>query len=859
MSYKLPADLWEPQRRAVSAGIEAVRLGKDICIQAPTGGGKTRCSIEWAKWCIANSKQMVFYTNRKLLTEQTSASYAKAGVDHGVRAAEYDDMFDDMKPVQICSADTEWVRVLGEKASWAPYDADVVVIDEVHLQKATKMQSLIEDHKSRGAQIIALTATPVEVAHMADELFISGTMKEYRVCKALVPAMVKSIEQPDLRKVKRNRTGEYIIDDKKRFIYTQTIVASVIDRYERYNPDRRPALMYAPCVASSRWLADQFANRGHRFCHVDATEMELDGKRQTLTRSVWADILDMYRDGAIHGITSRFKCLDMQTEVLTPVGWKSRHDILPHDYVAAMTPDGSLSWDRIEKIIDSHHNGEFCEIHNLSLDVRVTDDHDLIVRSQDKRCKTWKKEQATTAAMRRGTFQIPVAVNGDSKDLPLSDDQIRLIAWMMTDGHMAKDGRWHICQSTSKPKAMHDDIKRALDGCNIKWTEAEYEARIGDKQYAPAKRYTISRKEVERTGVSGVTEKDFCTVLLGLSRRQTQILLHSINLADGVHRKSAAWMPRTLKITKGNDVFLSRLQALCVTRGMRANLHKTENRCAILYVTPGRTYATVRGCNSQDNVKIEMRNADEQTWCVSVSTGTLVTRRHGKVAIVGNCREGIDLPLTYHCILATPIGSLASYLQTVGRVLRHSKETPNVVLVTDHGGNYHTHGSPNHDRAWDEWWDLPAHAVSDMHMSGIQHGKIAEPLRCPKCELERLGGVTCPGCGFQHVKSHRVVVEESGRMREYEGELVQPKLIKREPNTQKLWDNVFWRFRKHCQNKTFRQAEAWFYQENFYYPPRDLNHMPVKDAGWYAAVGSVPNDQIRWPDQCVDSRQLNLP
>jgi superfamily II DNA or RNA helicase len=398
------------------------------------------------------------------------------------------------------------------------HPSNLVVVDEAHLQKADTMKRIVADHKAAGAAIVLLTATPIGLAHMVDELVISGTLREYRDCKALVPAVVRSIEQPDLSKVKRNLTGEYILDGRKRKIYTQTIIGSVLDRWKRYNPDARPTMLYAPGVAESVWIAAQFAQQGVRACHVDATDCVLDGVRAKLTRAIWDEIVERFKAGSVKVICSRFKL-----------------------------------------------------------------------------------------------------------------------------------------------------------------------------------------------------------------------------------------------------------------------------------------------------------------------------------------REGVDIPSCYHAILATPIGSLASYIQTVGRVLRYSPETPDQVLITDHGGNYLRHGSPNDDRAWGDWWTLPEHVVSTMHERNIREGKKHEPIRCPKCEGERKSGIKCPHCGFEHPKSQRHIVMEDGMMVVRDGNLIARKRIRREDDTQKLWDNMYWSWKQSgkCRDKTFAQLEGFFAHVNHYHPPRDLQNMPKNSLDWWRSISDVTPQELR--------------
>ena len=393
------------------------------------------------------------------------------------------------------------------------YLAGGYLVHNCHIQKSDAMRWLLMHHRENGAMIVLLTATPIGLSEWADELVISGTMQEYRDCKALVPAKVFTIEQPDMSKVKRNATGEFVIEDRKRKIYTQSIVASVIDSWKQHNPDARPTMMYAPGKPESVWLTEQFRKAGVNFCHVDATDAVVDGERYTLNRPLWEDILGRYRDGQIKGLSSRFKL-----------------------------------------------------------------------------------------------------------------------------------------------------------------------------------------------------------------------------------------------------------------------------------------------------------------------------------------REGIDVPATYHCILATPIGSLASYIQTVGRVLRYSPETPEHVVVTDHGGNYLRHGSPNHDRAWADWWRLPEHAVSEWHTNQIRDGKIAEPIRCPKCGMERTGGIQCPNkeCGHKHEKSKRVVIMEDGRLVEREGRLVRARHIRKKPDTAQIWERMFWGWKKKKLDRSFAQLYGYFTHEHGYSPPKDLPYMPRNTADWYAHVHRVP-------------------
>jgi len=211
--------------------------------------------------------------------------------------------------------------------------------------------------------------------------------------------------------------------------------------------------------------------------------------------------------------------------------------------------------------------------------------------------------------------------------------------------------------------------------------------------------------------------------------------------------------------------------------------------------------------------------------------------------ILGICnrfvmREGVDMPWLQHCILATPIGSMVSYVQTVGRLLRAHPGIETVVLQ-DHGGNWWRHGSPNQDRDWEQYWTAPEHFATENRAERIRQRKEPEPIHCPQCDMIRSRGDTCPKCGFRHTTKKRIVIQHSGQLREMTGDIFRPRSRQMRANTQQIWDKYFWGSWKKG-TRTFRQVEAWFFHEQHYWPPRTLNHMPTNDADWFRACRDVP-------------------
>lgn len=515
--FRLSSRLWEPQRRGVEETIRLLDGGNDVCLYGPCGSGKTTCAAELIKWATFHGVPSAFYVNRRLLIPQAYNRFASEGLDVGIRAADYEDHFNSAAMVQVCSSDTERSRVF-KKKQWELHDAGLVIVDEIHVNKSETVRQLIKHYKSEGAKIVVLTATPLGISDLADELVVSGTMQEYRDCKAIVTAAVYSISQPDLSKIRRNCTGEFIMDGQKRKIFTQQIIGDIKSvAYDKHSKSGKHILLYAPCKASSAFTAKYMSDKGIRWAHIDANEVWLDGKRYTRNRSLWDELVEQFIDGSVRGISSRF-------------------------------------------------------------------------------------------------------------------------------------------------------------------------------------------------------------VL----------------------------------------------------------------------------------------------------------------------------REGVDLPVVEQSILACPIGSMASYIQIVGRAMRWSPTTPEEVTISDLGGNIWRHGSPNLNRPWKDWWYMTHEQVASQLERQRKESGGPEPIRCPECGLERTGGRKCPKCGFEHDKSMRRIIMLDGEVSMVEGNLVKKVRTQRRSDTEKKWTDLFWAWRrsKNTKDKTMAQLEGFFCWKNGYHPPRDLPYFPKNPRDWHQRVSTVDFDLL---------------
>ena len=243
----------------------------------------------------------------------------------------------------------------------------------------------------------------------------------------------------------------------------------------------------------------------------------------------------------------------------------------------------------------------------------------------------------------------------------------------------------------------------------------------------------------------------------------------------------------------------------------------------------------------------------EQIWCDGTYYDTEQGAREwvaeqsksGEIKVVANrfvLREGIDWPWIECGSFATVFGALTSFLQSGGRLLRAHPGKEKCVIL-DHGGNWHRHGSLAVDRHWQ--LGMTNHRVAGERAERLRDKNEPEPITCPQCGKVRGSGSKCPACGFEAHRKARQVVQVDGTLREVKGDIYRPRHVKLAPNTEALWQRIYYRAKSQKWNASFRQAEAMFFRENHYWPPRTLSMMPKDIGDWFRKVKDIPREALQ--------------
>lgn len=318
---------WPHQLRAVDLTRAAIARGvRRLALTSPTGGGKSLVICLLIEMWLAEGLRVALYTNRRLLVEQLNRTLEARGIEHGVRAAGWEDC--SHRDVQICSLQTEGTRTrrAAERGNvWQLHDANRVIVDEGHLHTGPTARTILNAHHEAGAAYLLVTATPLGLAGQCDELILAGTTSELRACGALVPAMHYGPDEPDLRHIGQVVLGEDLgenqvrkamgkVDGGKADRKIHQLFGRVLDWWKKLNPEQKPTILFAPGVGESIWFAEQFAEAGVPAAHIDGEHVWIEGRLEPTSPGIRDELLGncerpgAIRTGEIKVLCNRFVC-----------------------------------------------------------------------------------------------------------------------------------------------------------------------------------------------------------------------------------------------------------------------------------------------------------------------------------------------------------------------------------------------------------------------------------------------------------------------------------------------------------------------------------------------------------------------
>lgn len=350
------------------------------------------------------------------------------------------------------------------------------------------------------------------------------------------------------------------------------------------------------------------------------------------------------------------QCLDDQTEILTPEGFKSRGGIQVSDLVGSFARHTSeIQWTPVLSVVDRPKapSEQMYELKSPHLDIRVTGGHQMLfkrptrVGGQKGWPSEWRLETVQEMSQEASEFRIPASGVQKSEGVPLTNDELRFIGWFLTDGTMNKSTQQvSIVQATHQPQ-IHD-LRHCLAGCGFDWSEYDRDPNKIAGSFPNGKPQIVfsvpkgvaggSRARNGWVKLQKYLDKDFSPHLEQVTPEQLAVLLEAIHFGDGAKQLGQSWTRRSYHIGTAHLVFAERLQSLCVRRGFRCNLSQTQATFWVLHIKPTSCWSLNGNTKlGRPRFRVSPSTPNESVWCVENEEGTLICRRKGKVFITGNC------------------------------------------------------------------------------------------------------------------------------------------------------------------------------------------------------------------------------
>lgn len=548
------------------------------------------------------------------------------------------------------------------------YLAGGVLVHNCHHSTADTWSSIVRYFRS--PRVLGLTATPDRADGSNVGAIFDEVAYEYPLWQAIEdgvlarPVTVWKRTGVDLSAIRT--TGGDLNDGDLADAIGPAIEELANAAYEECH-DRR-TLVFTPDVGSAQAFA-------HALCQLGMP-----------ARAVWGDcpdrdeIIAEYKDGQIQAIvncallTEGFDCLDEETEILTEKGWVSRGGVEVGDLVYAFNRDTEMI-DLVpvtRKVERPVAPGErMVTIRGQHANIRVTEGHEFHIKYRDpglggRPSNGFITRSAADLVARRSPYILPISgeLSGGFPGLPVSDDVIRFVAWFMTDG-----GFERLSLTINQSKEAKNEIRELLVRLGFDFRER---IRVSKTAYSDAKTHEFripkgtDRGSKARNGwfpYAHLLDKKVAPALHQMDSRQFGVFWSELLKGDGsVQDGKSGWLWCCEKSQA--DAYTR----MAVLRGYAASYAEetTKNGTKVYRVSvrPARWLSSAPSDPRAARVRFEDPVPGEVVWCVTNQNSTLIARRHGKIAIIGNC------PATDAIVLARPTKSRGLLAQMVGRGLR---------------------------------------------------------------------------------------------------------------------------------------------------------------------------------------------
>jgi len=395
-----------------------------------------------------------------------------------------------------------------------------------------------------------------------------------------------------------------------------------------------------------------------------------------------------------------FQCLSEDTVILTPDGWKGHDEVAEGDLIYTFNLDEKrIETKRVEGVFSRHYEGPMYNLRNRNQDQLISPGHRVVRQAfnQDR----YVLQPIEEILDLRSPIAVPVRAPNDNPDVAVSDEQLRLLAWILAEGSAEKDGshRVSLCQSSEIHRDHCEEIVGLLEHEGLAYTTYPQKS-LGT---CTRIRLKAAPSRVVHSWL-GAREKRVPDYLFRLSQRQARLFL-------GAHIKGDGGVEEYRKrITVTDERILAALEAVAVLAGYNFSVRERK----ISDISTRRQYILSLTEAEHDYIQhITPLDYKGIIWSVHTENETVIAMRRGQVFITGNTpftNVTLDLrPPAHMADLPALVGGqpIGTYGQFAPEMAMFNRALAEVMATGDAQGRVFTFPIPTYNVTPDFPWDDP--------------------------------------------------------------------------------------------------------------------------------------------------------
>ncbi len=319
-----------------------------------------------------------------------------------------------------------------------------------------------------------------------------------------------------------------------------------------------------------------------------------------------------------------FQCFSEDTEILGVDGWKRYDEVKVGDSIKTFNVEtGEIEEKKVKKVFVRKYKGTMYRLKNRIQDQLISPKH-RVVRKKFR--GSFVLEPIEKVLELKSPFIVPISGTNKQKDIKISDEQIKLMVWIIGEGSVERPGKSRCCyrvsiyQSKIVNPNYYKEIKTLLKNFNLEFSEYEQQG-LGK----PVQRMRLNAESSRKVHgwFSKRNVKFVPEILLNMSQRQSRLFLETFIKAEGFEKN---------KIACSNYQTVDDLQMIASNAGYGSTVLVREPTIGTKPV-----YVVRLICHQDTYIeKVEKVDYEGVIWCPNTENETVIARRKGKVFISGN-------------------------------------------------------------------------------------------------------------------------------------------------------------------------------------------------------------------------------